>query len=217
MTTAAIDPGLFESSVLQRAQWMNELASFDESARFSNRLGCPLVLVGSLADERGMRWSLSEAAEVLRRAGDLAAKSGVYLGVRNHADTSCATGAELASLLAEVDHPHVGVAWSPVEAHKAGADAVADLKVLLASQQTIHYVSVRDGKVQDGEWEPCTVGEGDVEWPTLLEMMAQTSFNGVLAIEEVPLREDQSIAKAGLSTATALIELICAARRSEGG
>lgn len=207
LPVAAVDPGLFEAAPARRAAWMNDLASFAETAAFCRRLGCGLVLVGALAEPGAVR-DEAAASEVLRRAGDAAAREGLRLAVRNDADGACASGEALAALLARTAHPAVGAAWHPADAVEAGHDPAAGLGVLLDAGVSVLYVAVRDGAVEEGGWTPRLPGEGAVGWPGQLEALARAGFDGPLGLAV----EGEPAAKAGLHAAGALIAMLRAAQ-----
>ncbi|HLT45619.1 MAG TPA: TIM barrel protein [Rubricoccaceae bacterium] len=208
LPVAAVDPGLFEAAPARRAAWMNDLASFAESAAFCRRLGCGLVLTGALA-EPGAAWDADAAASVLRQAGEAAARAGLRLGVRNEAGGACASGEALAALLGRADHPALGAAWSPADAAEAGHDPAAGLSALLDVRVPVLYVAVRDGEEEAGAWVPRTPGEGGVGWPGQLEALARAGFDGPLGL----VVDGAPAAKAGLHGASALIAMARAAVR----
>jgi sugar phosphate isomerase/epimerase len=219
LPVAAVDPGLFEGAPTRRAAWLNDLAAFEETAAFCRRVGCGLVLVGALAEPGGSAplaasaaWDVEAAADVLRQAGEAAARAGLRLAVRNEAGGACASGETLAALLARVAHPAVGAAWSPADAAGAGRDPAAGLAALLDAAVPVSYVAVRDGVGEGGAWAPRVPGEGAVGWSGQLEALARAGFNGPLAL----VVEGEPAAKAGLRGATALIQLVRAARRPRG-
>jgi sugar phosphate isomerase/epimerase len=209
---AAVDPGLFEGAPSRRAAWLNDLASFGETAAFCGRLGCGLVLVGALT-EPGAAWEVEAAADVLREAAATAARAGLRLAVRNEAGGACASGEALAALLARVGHPRAGTAWSPADAAEAGHDPAAGLAALLDASVPIFYVAVRDGVAEGGAWVPRVPGEGVVGWPGQLEALARAGYDGPLGL----IVTGAPAAKAGLHGATALVQMTRAACRTRGG
>ncbi|MEM1041154.1 MAG: TIM barrel protein [Bacteroidota bacterium] len=187
LPAVAIAPGLFEAEAAERGAWMNDLALLGEAAAFCARIGCPRVLVGALPGDTG------EAADVLRRAGDRAARRGCALAVCNEAGGR-STGRALADLLAAVEHPAVRACWSPAEAEAAGESAAQGLAALAGR---IEVVLMRDGD------------RAERAWPEVLGGLHAAGFDGVLCLE---LREAAAAAD-GLRAATALIHAARAARR----
>ena len=183
----AVDPGLFEMGVSSRGTWLNDLALLGEVAAFCNRIGCPRILVGALPGE------VNAAAEVLQKAGAIAAKRGCVLAVQNETDGRSGAHA-LADLLAATDHPAVRACWSPAvsqssgEPVKGGADALAG---------RIDMVMADDGPASAGRWLDALRGlrEGGFDGPVCLRL------------------HDPGAASDGLRAATALIQAMRKTRR----
>ena len=209
LSVAAVDPGLFEAAISRRAAWMNDLVRFDETTAFCRRMGCPLVLVGALAEPEGA-YEVDAVASVLRRAGDAAQRAGLALAVRNEVGGHCASGERLAEVLAAVDHAHVGAAWSPADALEAGADPQTGLRAFRHAGASLRYVSIRDGRWHDGAWVDCPLGEGDVQWEEHLAHLSELGFQGVLALD---LRGASRV-QTGLADATALIQAVRKLKRA---
>lgn len=194
------DPGLFVGAAAERAVWLNEVATFDETAAFCRRLGCRTVRCGALDGAPG-------TAEALRMLGDAAAGAGLRLAVGNDAE-GVATGAALAALLAETAHPAVGAEWRPAEALAAGE--TGGYAALLDAGVAVHAVEVRD---LDPEGYGVTPGEGVVGWPETLAALAAAGFDGTLVLDLRDARDGEATLKSvGLRRATAMIRLARAAR-----
>ena len=82
MPVAAVVPGMFEGPAGARAAWLNELAAFDETLHFCDRIGCRRVVVSAFAAEEP---SPEAAADALTRAGRAAARHGIEVAVLNEA------------------------------------------------------------------------------------------------------------------------------------
>lgn len=95
LQVAAVDPEFFAGSAAERATWMNELATLPEVIRLANRIGCPGLIVGSLADdatadgghqgrEEGDASAASREAleRILAETGRLAGRAGLAVHVR---------------------------------------------------------------------------------------------------------------------------------------
>ena len=207
MPLAAVDPGLFEGDASRRAVWLNDVAAFDDTAAFCARLGCRVVRVGALAAEDAPDAARIEALKML---GDAAQRHGLRLAVRNDAETTVATGADLARLLAAVDHPAVGADWRPLEAVRGGEDPVAGLEAVLAAVPVFCVAVADEQTADDGARADAAVGAGEMRWGEQLARLAAAGYDGPLALE-VPGRP---AGPAGLTSATALVRLGRAARRA---
>ncbi len=213
MPLAAADPGLFEGDARSRAVWLNDVAAFDDMAAFCRRLGCQVVRIGALADVPPGGSSDADTSvrvEALRMLGDAAQRHGLRLAVRNDAATAIATGADLAALLAAVEHPAIGADWRPLEAAHAGENILDGLEALLAAAP-VYCVAVRDEQAaDDGARVDAVVGAGEGMWAEQIARLAAAGYDGPLALE-VPARP---AGPAGLASATALIRLVRDAARA---
>lgn len=199
----AIDPGLFEGGLSERARWMNEVDAFDEVGSFCKRFGTGLVLVGALACETE-DFDEGQAADALRRLGIAAARFGLELGVRNEMSTAIPTGRALASLLKRVGHPAVRADWRPLDALRAGEDP---LDGLAAVREWLASVTVRD-ETQDGE--AAIPGQGQIDWDGLVGPLKADGWTGVTILE----MHGRPAGPFGLHTASAMISAIRRAKRA---
>ena len=214
---AAIDPGLFEAASESRSVWLNDLAAFDDTTAFCRRTGCDLVIVGALAGPAGEPWDPVSAGAVLARAAERAAGAGVRLAVRNAVNTGCASGEDLAAVLAAARatcssdraRSAIGAAWSPADAARAGAGARAGLDALRRAGAPIFYVSVRDGREGVDGWTDAAPGDGDVGWSQQIEALVADDFDGTLGLEV----HGRPTGTFGLRAAAALIGLVRSAAR----
>ncbi len=156
----AVVPDLFEGPASDRAARLNDIAALAETAAFAKRIGAPLVLGRAFAQEDG--FDVASAAELLRRAGDVAGRHGLRLALLHDAESACPTGAALAALLDAADHPAVGAAWNPAEALMAGEAPEAGLAAL---GSRVWHVRVRDGEAHEGAFEDTEIGTGALGWP----------------------------------------------------
>lgn len=199
MLLAGVVPSVFEGPVSDRVAWMNDLAQFDETLSFCNRLRCPRVVVNPFAHEPDV--DFGALADALRRAGEKAAARDVLVAVRNGPETTCPTGQALASILAMTDHPNVVAAWDPCSAFRAGEDPKDGLDAL---GDRVSLVRCSDGRIEDGYWVDTTFGEGDVDWAAQLAGLAERDYLGPLSLEiYVEPRPTH-----GLRSATNLIRLL---------
>lgn len=198
---AAAVPGLFEGPAAERARWLGELVALKETLAFCGRVGCFRVVVGAF-EEAEEKTGRGGAAEALRRAAAAAAAENSILAVHNAPGGAHPTGAALARLLAEVDHPAVRAAWDPAAALEAGEDP-ADGLAALAGQ--VELVRCRDGRLsKDSVWEEQPFGEGAVDWPAQVIALREQDFRGPLSL--VVTSEPRP--KHGLRAATRLVRLV---------
>ena len=211
MPLAAVDPGLFEGSARSRAVWLNDVAAFDETAAFCQRLGCRVVRTGALAGvHAGDSTDATARADALRMLGDAASRHGLRLAVRNDAATAISTGADLGALLVQVNHPAVGADWHPLEAAHAGEHPVQGLEALLAAASVFCVAVADEQTADDGARVDAVVGAGELKWAEQLGRLAAAGYDGPLALA-VPGRP---AGPAGLASATALVRLVRTATRA---
>ena len=208
LPVVAVMPGLFDGASSARAAWLNDLTVLEDTAAFCRRIGCGIVRVGALG--AGQTFDVEVAAEAFRQAGDVAARHGLRLAVRNDADTAVATGADLADLLGRVQHDAVGADWRPVDALASGEDPADGVEAIAHSGAEVVTVGARDGRVEAGVWEETAVGEGDVGWDEQAEALADAGFDGPLVLDALPGPPRTH----GLRAATALVQLARRTRTS---
>jgi sugar phosphate isomerase/epimerase len=195
---SAIDPGLFDRSVGDRAGWMNELSALPETLDFCRRTGCSRVIVSGF--EAGD--SIDLAARALRQAGDLAAALAIRLIVFNSVGTVADSAALLKTLLETVDHEAFDAGWDPASAAASGDDAVVSTELL---GKRIGYVRCTDGRRDEaGRWIPTAFGEGEIPWPIILDRLAGSGFDGPLSLDV----QAEPRPREGLRAATRLRRLV---------
>ena len=203
----AIVPGWFEGAAGERATWLNEIASMEETLAFCRRIGCSRIVVSAFAPEPTPSEDVREATvEALQRAGAAAARADVRLVVLNEAGMAHPTGRSLGRLLEAVNHPAVRAAWSPAEALRRGEDPTEGLEALSGR---VELVRCSDGVVREKGWQEAPLGEGDVGWAEQLRALHESGFDGPVSLE-VYLEPRP---KQGLRSATRLIQMIRAATR----
>ncbi len=201
VAVASIIPGLFEAPLSARLEWMNDLLLLDDCIDFCKRLHCTRMVVSGFApeDEKDASTALDRVAEILRQAAEKVHQAGITLAVINESDMLISTGAQLARLLAHVDHPACLAAWSPAEALRAGENP-ADGAQLLGERITL--VRFRDGRFRGDTWQETLPGEGDVGWPEHLHQLHDQGFDGVLSMELLL----KPAGKKGLQAATRMLQ-----------
>ena len=201
----SVVPSMFEGPVSDRAAWMNDLLQFEDTLKMCDRIECPRVTISPFAGEPEQE--MEPIVDALRRAGDKAEAHGILIAVRNGPETACPTGAVLADVLAQVDHPYVRAAWNPAGAMRAGEDPIDGL---VALSGLITLVRCSDGRIVDGQWEDTRLGEGAVGWREQFEFLHAHDFQGPISLEVyVEPRPEE-----GLRCATSLIHMLRDVRAS---
>ncbi len=200
----AVSPGLFEGPISARVSLLNEVAELSDTLSFCNRIGCSIVVASSFASEDNV--DSAAAADVLRRAGDAAARKGVTLALLNEHEGAHAAPSALAELLALTNHPNVRAAYSPADAAQAGADPL-DLETLAPF---VALVRVRDGEGEGANWQESVVGEGHLDVAQILTTLHAAGFDGPASLD---VRREPK-AKAGVRGAAHLVAAMRAAKRA---
>ena len=130
-------------------------------------LGCPLVRV--FPGE-----PTTDSAAILHEYGDIAAGYGVEIVLETHDHGS--TGAQLAPLIAEADHPAVGALWDLHHPFRQGEPPDATLAHLLP---TLRHVHVKDSV--DGHY--CLPGDGDIPLRDMLGLLGRAGWRGTISVE----------------------------------
>ena len=195
LEVASIDPGYFEGSVAERADWLNDLAMLPEALRFCERIACRRLLVGSFqADE-----AIAEAVEPMRRAAEQAAARGVALCIRTGADAGVSSPAAAAELVEAIDVDGVGFMWDPAESLRMGLPVDHPPEIL----DRVSFVRCSDGRVENGNWHWTLMGEGEVGWADVMTRLHAAGYAGGFSMQ-VQLEPRPKMA---LRDTTALIQL----------
>jgi sugar phosphate isomerase/epimerase len=120
--------------------------------------------------------------EVMRRMKALvqeAKHSAVVLLHENEKDIYGDNGERCLELMQECGSPRLRTAFDPANFVQCGVRPMTDAYPLLAPY--IEYIHVKDALFENGKVVPA--GEGDGEWPQLIEQLKQTGFSGFMSLE----------------------------------
>jgi len=142
-----------------------------EHARLARDLGAPFVRVfpGGPSADGAARRRLALAAPQL--------PAGVVLAVETH--DCCRRGADLATLLGQVDHPQVRAIWDVQHPWLAG-EAVADTAGAL--RPFLGYVQLSDVRALDDP-APCVPGTGAVPLGEVRDELERAGYGGWVSLE----------------------------------
>jgi L-ribulose-5-phosphate 3-epimerase len=120
--------------------------------------------------------------EALRELSGQAADRGVIIGLENEHACNIGTGDETARLLAELDHPHLGLVWDPANALVAGESPFPEGYRRIPASRVVH-VHTKDCCVtgHTPEWLP--LGDGSVDWKGQLAALVSDGYIGWLSLE----------------------------------
>jgi len=195
----AVVPGMFEGMVEEQAVWRNEVAQFAETLGFCRRIGCGQVVISAFGASAA--YERAGVVEALQRVGEAAARHRIVVAVLNETGMAHATGAMLAELLAQVDHPAVGAAWDPGAAVQAGEDPQVGLQAVAERVELVRCYNVAE---HNGAWTTASLGEGVVDWPAQLRIVQARGFAGPVSL----VMPRGSPARQGLRMAGDLIRMM---------
>jgi hydroxypyruvate isomerase len=166
------------------------LASAERSVTASRSLGSPnLNLHGTGLDPQGLPVVPVEivsgamwlaAVDTLRRVADLGRREGVVFCLENlntvvdHPGTPFARAADTAALVAAVDSPHLRMNLDLYHAQIGEGNLI---ELVRATRHLVGEVQVAD---VPGRCEP---GTGEIAYPSVARALADTGYDGVVALE----------------------------------
>ncbi len=116
-----------------------------------------------------------------RALGEAAAGRGRRVALENEAICFGPTGQTMAKLVAEIDHPNVGINWDP------GNQLVADGTPWDAGYEHVRdrmvHCHVKDYVLTDGEPKGVPPGEGEVGWAGQVKALGEDCYAGLLMLE----------------------------------
>ncbi len=122
--------------------------------------------------------------ERLRILAEYADTRGVDLWLENHMDIQIHTAAQLASLVAAVDHPRIGIAYDPCNLVIMGnVDDRAAFDVQVAH---IRHVHLDDGRMKpEGGIVSTPLDGGEMPWRNWVRWLVEAGYDGYLTAEYV--------------------------------
>jgi L-ribulose-5-phosphate 3-epimerase len=206
---AVIDTPFLKAAPVGEEVSEGEWATLRRGLELAAELGAGTVRVFSGARARPLaareapavdaRWT----ADVLARALELAADTGVRVALEIEWECAIATRSEAADVLGAMPANGLGIVWDPGnEARFTGAATPPGGDA--AVRDRIVHVHVKD--VDDhGEW--ARVGSGLVDWRGELRRLAADGYDGLLSLETHYSLHDGGLPAATRESAAALREL----------
>ena len=180
---------------------LKSIAGMKRAVEVAADLGCPLVRAyGGILPPAGFSRETAWEAAVsgVREIGRFAAPLGVSLAVENHVGTLAMGAAETVQFVREVGLANVGVlfdyAWVYVAGKESASQAVAMTRPHLLHAHVKDWIFC--GPTMDKR-QACLMGEGAIDWRTVLLLLDQAGYTGYLCVEYekhwVPSLPDASI------------------------
>lgn len=149
---------------------------------FAQSLGVKVVISDSARTLEPTKEQWQRIVNAMRYAGDVAADHDVRIGVETHIGMTH-SGALVARLLNDVDHPAVGVTYDTgnIYFYNDDLNPAEDVKLVAEKVVAVHLKDTNGGK---GDWAGfCDLGDGKVDFPAILKVLASVGFRGPYAIE----------------------------------
>jgi len=179
---------VFKCELDDGASVLGHVEIFKRSLEVARELRCDLVRVFSFLrrPEALSKPSAERIASHLSQLADLAASSGIRLGVENESSCMVGSGAEMLRLAEVFAHPAAGWIWDPCNVlYVPGEEGSATAAFPRLSGRIIH-IHVKDAvPTPDGGSmaRPSPVGEGSVGWMLHLSEIRRSGYRGLLSLE----------------------------------
>ena len=154
---------------------------------FARSLGVKVVISDSTRNRNPDRDEWRRMVNAMRYAGDFAADNGVRIGIETHVGLTH-SGALVAGLLDDVDHPAVGVTYDTgnIYFYNDDVNPVEDIRRVANRVVAVHLKDTAGGK---GDWAGfCDLGQGRVDFPAIVQALDGVGFSGpyMLELEATP-------------------------------
>lgn len=123
---------------------------------------------------------LDRIAPWFQRSAEYAAARGIRLGFENHGGGISGEPRLCAALANKVGSPFFGVLYEPCNLMHVGVDYRYALYVM---QGSITHVHLKDGRFTLSGFEHTMLGQGQMDFPWLLEQLTTIGYTGDLALE----------------------------------
>jgi len=123
--------------------------------------------------------AIEGVSAALRSVADHAAEKDVIVCMETH-DDWCNPG-HVAAVLEKVNHPAIAVNWDIMHPVTRGGSTMENAFKTL--QRWIRHVHIHDGVWHDGRIKMCSIGQGIVNHPQALQMLAKDGYDGMVSGE----------------------------------
>jgi len=149
--------------------------------QLANALGAPMVRTfgGNLPEGVTLDQAVDWVAEGIGAVLPDAERYGVTVMLETH-DAFC-RGAEVARVLAQVDHPRLQAIWDVHHPYRMGESIEETWRQIGARVGHVHLKDAR--RRPDGSWQLVLMGEGEVPNHAVIELLRTHGYQGDLAVE----------------------------------
>jgi sugar phosphate isomerase/epimerase len=179
---------VFKCELDDDASVLEHVEIFKHSLETALELRCGLVRVFSFlrSPEALSRKVADRIGSHLAQLADLAASSGIRLGIENESSCRIGSGAEMLRLTESFTHPAAGWIWDPCNVlYVPGENGPPTAEFAKLSGGIIH-IHVKDAVLTPGGSSPARpvpVGDGDVGWAEHLKVIRRSGYRGLLSLE----------------------------------
>ena len=143
-------------------------------------VGAPIVRAFAYWREADAGAALPDAGRALHAAAERAHAAGVTLALENEHECNVATSAEAWAALEAAASPHLRLIWDPGNAAMLDPSEFTGLGGLENIRERVAHVHVKDVTASQ-EWT--RIGDGIVDFTTLLRYLGETGYDGYLSFE----------------------------------
>lgn len=157
------------------------VAETKEAIKLAGDIGSPLIRVfgGILPDEISRSTAQQVLIDSLAAVAELAAAHDVIVCVETH--DAWSDPQQLATVMAAVDHPNVGVLWDVWHTGRGAGSTLQDAYESLSPW--IRHVQVHDGALRPDRLEFRHIGEGDIDHLEILALLRRGHYDGAIGGE----------------------------------
>jgi sugar phosphate isomerase/epimerase len=177
-----------------KAKFQAQVDVVRRGIEMAHRLGAPVMRIfGGHAPDMPQPDAFKLAAEGIALVVDEAEDAGVVLAVENHGGVP-GTSEEVVELLQEIDSPWVRACVDVGNFITANDDPLEAVSRTVGYAVHVHVKDMKRIEEEDGKisWQRCTPGQGDIDYPTVLRLLARNNYAGSLAIEAEGPEDDMS-------------------------
>jgi L-ribulose-5-phosphate 3-epimerase len=147
---------------------------------FARDLGCSYVITDS-CDEGDLEQHRAKVIASLRSVATYAWDRGIRLALETHAGPT-KNGRAARRFLEEVAHPNVGYNYDTgnIVYYNDGVDPAEDVREIAERVVHVHLKDTQGGK---GEWKFCALGDGYVDFGSIVRTLEGAGFRGPFSLE----------------------------------
>lgn len=119
-------------------------------------------------------------APLFKESAAYAAQRGIYLGMENHGGSLAGNVQAALQLCEAVGSNHFGILYEPCNLLHARVDYKAALQAL---KPWVVHIHVKDGRWAADKFQPTHLGEGEIDYPWIIEQLEGLGYRGDYALE----------------------------------